>query len=321
MTFLRLAVAMVVFLCGSTAWGAAYPTHEIVLIVPYAAGGPADVVARILVKHLNKTLPIMVENIGGAGGNLGSDRVARSAPDGYTLLFQNISMAISPALYKKLQYDPLKSFDDIGLVAYQPNVLLTGPSVKAKTFSQLTAYLKANQAKLTFANTGTGGASYLCAVLVMNALNLKISSVPYRGTSQAMTDLLGGHVDLLCDSVATATPLIKAGSVKAFGVTSEERFPPLPQVPTLAEQGLKGFNMVNWTALYAPKGTPAPVLTTLREALHAVASDPSFASDLERIGSRPFAADQAGPAAQAQYLRSEMQRWSGILKGVGLPPS
>jgi tripartite-type tricarboxylate transporter receptor subunit TctC len=306
---------------GYPAAAQTYPNHPIMMIVPYAAGGPADVVGRILAKHLSNTLPVVVDNIGGAGGNLGSDHVARSAPDGYTLLFQNISMAISPSLYKKLQYDPLKDFDYIGLVAYQPNVVLTGPTVKANTFAELKAYLKANQSTLTFANSGTGGASYLCAILFMNALKLHITSVPYRGTSQAMTDLLGGHVDLLCDSVATATPYIKAGSVKAFGVTSPERFSALPQVPTLAEQGVAGFNMVNWTALYAPKGTPAPALAKLRGALLAVNSDPTFKSDLERIGSTPFAPDRANPDALAAYLKSEIQRWSALLKGIAVPPS
>ena len=224
MTRASLIAVIAVGLFGYTASAQSYPTHPITMIVPFAAGGPADIVGRIFAKHLSKTLPVVVENIGGAGGNLGSDHVARAAPDGYTLLFQNMSMAISPSLYKKLQYDPLKSFDYIGLVAYQPNVVLTGPTVKADTFAEFEAYLKANQSKLTFANSGTGGASYLCAILFMNALKLHITSVPYRGTSQAMTDLLGGHVDLLCNSVATAIPYIKAGSVRAFGVTSPERF-------------------------------------------------------------------------------------------------
>lgn len=306
---------------GHPAAAQTFPTHPITMIVPFAAGGPADVVGRILAKHLSQTLPVIVENIGGAGGNLGTDHVARSEPDGYTLLFQNISMAISPSLYKKLQYDPLKDFDYIGLVAYQPNVILTGPSIKAGNFGELESYLASHQSTLTIANSGTGGASYLCAILFMNALKLHMTSVPYRGTSQAMTDLLGGQVDLLCDSVATATPYIDAGKVKAFGVTSPQRFAGLPQVPALSEEGLPGFNMVNWTGLYAPKGTPAEVLAKLRTSLAEVISDPSFKSDLERIGSTPFAPDHAGAEALAAYLKSEMQRWSGLLKEVALPPS
>jgi tripartite-type tricarboxylate transporter receptor subunit TctC len=320
MTRAGSAAALAVLLLAYPVWAQTYPTRPITMIVPFAAGGPADVVGRILANHLSKKLPIVVENIGGAGGNLGSAHVARSAPDGYTLLFQNISMAISPSLYKKLDYDPLKNFEYIGLVAYQPNVVLTGPNVPASTFVEFESYLKANQARLSFANTGTGGASYLCAILFMNALKLDITSVPYRGTSQAMTDLLGGQVDLLCDSVATATPYIKAGSVKAFGVTSTDRFSQLPEVPTLAEQGLTGFNMVNWTALYAPKGTPAPILAALQSALFAVVSDPTFKSDLERIGSSPVAPDRANADALANYLKSEMQRWSAILKDVTVPP-
>jgi tripartite-type tricarboxylate transporter receptor subunit TctC len=311
--------AMLIFAPASPAGAQTYPTHPITMIVPFAAGGPADVVGRILAKHLSAKLPIIVENIGGAGGNLGSAHVARSAPDGYTVLFQNISMAISPALYPKLDYDPVKDFDDLGLVAYQPNVVLTGPKFPATTFSEFVSMLQANQAKLSFANTGTGGASYLCAVLFMNALKLDITSVPYRGTSQAMTDLLGGQVDLLCDSVATATPYIKAGSVKAFGVTSTERFSQLPDVPTLAEQGMTGFDMVNWTALYAPKGTPPAILTELRNKLHDVVTDPNFKADLNNVGSAPVSAERANADAHARYLTAEMQRWAVVLKGVTVP--
>lgn len=321
MTRVRFAFALIALLFAGPAAAQNYPTHPITVIVPFAAGGPADVVGRILAKHLSGSLPVVVENIGGAGGNLGTDHVARSAPDGYTLLFQNISMAISPSLYKKLQYDPLKDFDYIGLVAYQPNVVLAAPTVKADSFAEFATYLKAHQSTLTFANSGTGGASYLCAILFMNALKLHMTSVPYRGTSQAMTDLLGGQVDLLCDSVATATPYIQAGKVKAFGVTSPERFPGLPQIPALSEEGLTGFNMVNWTALYAPKSTPAAVLATLRDALSKVVADPGFKSDLERIGSTPFPPGRADSTALAGYLKSEMQRWSDLLKGVALPPS
>jgi tripartite-type tricarboxylate transporter receptor subunit TctC len=316
--FVALAAAAA-FAQAPSAGAQTYPTHPITMIVPFAAGGPADVVGRILAKHLSAKLPIIVENIGGAGGNLGSAHVARSAPDGYTVLFQNISMAISPALYPKLDYDPIKDFDDLGLVAYQPNVVLTGPKFPATTFAEFVSMLRANQAKLSFANTGTGGASYLCAVLFMNALKLDITSVPYRGTSQAMTDLLGGQVDLLCDSVATATPYIKAGSVKAFGVTSTERFSQLPDVPTLAEQGMTGFDMVNWTALYAPKGTPPAILTELRNKLHDVVTDPNFLADLKNVGSAPVSADRANADAHARYLTAEMQRWAVVLKGVTVP--
>jgi tripartite-type tricarboxylate transporter receptor subunit TctC len=313
-----LLFVMLLLFCRPT-YAQPFPNHTITMIVPFAAGGPADVVGRILANHLGKTLPIIVENMGGAGGNLGSSHVARSTPDGYTLLFQNISMAISPALYKKLNYDPVQDFEDIGLVAFQPNVLLSGPKIAAASFQDLEKYLKANQASITFANTGTGGASYLCAILLMNATQLKFTSVPYRGTSQAMTDLLGGQVDLLCDSVATATPLIRSGSVKAFGVTSARRVPQLPDVPTLAEQGLEGFDMVNWTGVYAPKGTPAPTLVTIRSALSEVLADPTFKSDLERVGSSPFPPQAGDEKALARYLDKEMKRWS-FLRNVDLPP-
>lgn len=316
----RLVAALIVSLVTHSAWAQAYPTRPITMIVPYAAGGPADVVARVLANYLSrKHHQVIIENFGGAGGNIGAARAARSAADGYTLLFHNIGMAISPSLYKKLDYDPLKDFDDIGLVAFQPNVVLAGPKVAANTFGEFVSYLRANQSKLSFANTGPGGASYLCAILFMNALKVDISSVAYRGTSGAMTDLLGGHVDLLCDSVATATPYIKSKAVKAFGVTSPERFSQLRQVPTLAEQGLTGFDMVNWTALYAPKHTPAPVLAKLQSWLLEAVSDPGFRSSLEHIGSSAVTPERATPVALENYLKGETQRWSGVLKDVKVP--
>ena len=316
----RSAIAtLLALVIAQPAWPQAYPSHPITMIVPFAAGGPADVVARVLARYLGKQQPIVVENVGGAGGNIGSLKAAHSAPDGYTLLSHNISMAISPSLYTKLDYDPLNDFDDIGLVAYQPNVVLARPGLPAKTFAEFTAYLRANQGKLTFANTGPGGASYLCAVLVMNALKVDITSVSYRSTSQAMTDLLGGQVDLLCDSVATATSYINAGTLQAFGVSSKDRFSGLPQVPSLAEQGLAGFDMVNWTALYAPKHTPAPVLATLRGLLRDAVSNPDFKTSLERIGSSPVTPDRATPEALASYLAAEMTRWAAVLKNVKVP--
>lgn len=311
-----LAAALLV-VTPHASYAQTYPSRPITLIVPFAAGGPADVVARILANVLNKTTRVVVENVGGAGGNLGSLRVARAAPDGYTILFQNISMAISPALYPKLDYSPLKDFETIGLVAQQPNVLLSRPSAPSD-FPTFLNYLKTNQSKLSFANTGPGGASHLCAILVMNALNLNITSVPYRGTSVAMNDLIGGQVDLLCDSVATAPPYIQSGVVKAYAVTSKQRSVALPDTPSLHELGLTDFDMVNWTALYAPKNTPQSIIQTLTLKLQEAVQDPDLQAALKRIGSEPMPKERATPEAGRAYLESELKRWDDVIKKAGI---
>jgi tripartite-type tricarboxylate transporter receptor subunit TctC len=297
-----------------TAGAETFPSRPITIVVPFAAGGPADVVARTLAAALGKRGQIIVENVNGAGGNIASARVSRATPDGYTLLFQNISMAVSPALYSRLDYDPLTDFDYIGLIAYQPNVVLARADNPARNFGEFIAYLKANRSKLSFAHAGTGGASHLCAVLFLKAINVDITLIPYRGTAPAMTDLLGSNVDLLCDSVATAPPYIAAGKVRAFGVTSKDRWPLLPQVPSLQEEGLAGFDATNWTGLYAPKGTPGPVLDKLSEMLRDTVADPAFRESLGRVGSLPVTPDKATPQALQSYLKQEIMRWDRVIK-------
>jgi len=291
-----------------------YPSRPIKLVVAFAAGGPADTVGRMLAQAMGKGQTIVIENISGAGGTIASTYVSRAAPDGYTLLFNQLGMAISPFLYPKLEYDPLSSFEYIGLVAYQANVLVTRPKFAPGSFADLLAHLKANRNRLSFASTGRGGASDLCAILFGSATGIDITTVPYRATAQALTDLLAGNVDLLCDSVATATPFIQSGAVEAHGVTTLNRVPTLPQVPTLDEQGLKGFDMMTWTALYAPKGTPKPIVDHLVRSLQVAVEDPEFKAGLQRIGSTPMPKERATPEAHAAFLRQEMTRWQPILE-------
>ena len=293
-----------------------YPSRPIRLIAPFAAGGPNDTVARLLAQAMGKEQKqtIVVENISGAGGNIGATYVSRAKPDGYTLLFHQLGMAISPALYDKLEYDALKDFEYIGLVAYQPNVLISRPSLPARDFSDLLSYLKSNKDKLSFASTGPGGASHLCAILFMSSTGIDIKSVPYRATSPALTDVIAGNVDLLCDSVATATPYVESGKVKAHGVTGLVRSPNLPEVPTLDEQGIKGFDMVTWTGLYAPKNTPKAVLDQLVAMLQRAVQDKDFQASLLKLGSSAMPRDRATPDGLSNYLRQEMARWAPIIK-------
>jgi tripartite-type tricarboxylate transporter receptor subunit TctC len=309
----RLILGLLFMISATLASTETFPSRPITMVVPFAAGGPADVVARVLAAALKKYATVVVENINGAGGNIASAHVAHATPDGYTLLFQNISMAVSPALYKKLDYDPLRDFDYIGMIAHQPNVVLARADIPAKTFTDFVAYLKANRTKLSFANAGIGGASHLCALLFLRALGIDMTMVPYRGTSLAMTDLLGGNVDLLCDSVATAGPFIAAGKVRPFGVTSKERWPLMPDVPSLQEEGLAGFDATNWTGLYAPKGLPQPVLARLEQMLHDTVADPAFKEQLARVGSLPVSLDQATSGALHAYLKQEIARWHEVI--------
>jgi tripartite-type tricarboxylate transporter receptor subunit TctC len=312
----RLVLAFLFTISAALASAQTFPSRPITMVVPFAAGGPADVVARILAATLSKNAVVVVENINGAGGNVASAHVAHAVADGYTLLFQNISMAVSPALYKKLDYDPLNDFDYLGMIAHQPNVVLTRADVPAKNFADLVAYLKANHAKLSFANAGIGGASHLCALIFLRILGIDMTMVPYRATSLAMTDLLGGNVDLLCDSVSTARPFITAGKVRAWGVTSRERWPLTPDIPSLQEEGLSGLDATNWTALYAPKGLPQPVRARLEQMLHDAEADPAFKEQLARVGSLPVSLDQATPDALHSYLKQEIARWHEVISAA-----
>jgi tripartite-type tricarboxylate transporter receptor subunit TctC len=316
--YARLLIAVGLLTVSTMAGAETFPSRPIKLVVPFAAGGPGDAVGRLLAQAMSRSHSVVVENVSGAGGNIGAARVAKAQPDGYTVLFHQLGMAISPLLYPKLDYGPLTDFEYIGLVAYQPNVLIARPSVPANTFSGLLAYLKSNRDMLAFANTGPGGASHLCAILFMNATQIDIKSVPYRATSLALTDLLGGQVDLLCDSVATATPYILSGAVKAYGVTGKTRAMTLPDVPTLDEQGLTGFDMVTWTALYAPRHTPKPAVDNLVGMLQSAVDDPQFKASLQRIGSQPMPKERAKPEALAAHLKQEMDRWAPIIKSANI---
>jgi tripartite-type tricarboxylate transporter receptor subunit TctC len=308
------AIALV--LAANSAAAQNYPARPIKLVVPFAAGGPGDTVGRLLAQSMTKGgQTVVVENISGAGGNIGATYVSRAAPDGYTMLFHQLGMAISPFLYSKLEYNPL-DFETIGMVAYQANVLVTRPKIAPGSFQDFIAYLKANREKLSFASTGPGGASDLCAILFKSSTGIDIKTVPYRATAPALTDILGGNVDLLCDSVATATPYIQAKSVEAHGVTTLTRASSLPDVPTLDEQGLKGFDMTTWTALYAPKGTPKPIVEHLSKSLQQAVQDPQFNASLHKVGSNAQPKEKATPEAHAAYLRQEMKRWGPIIQAA-----
>ena len=296
-----------------------YPTKQVVVVVPFAAGGPTDTLARNLGVTLTSLLKqqMIVDNAGGAGGTIGINKVAKAKNDGYTLLLMHIGMSTSPALYRKLPYDTLNDFEYIGQVADVPMTMLGKKTLPPNNFKELLPYLRANKDKLTYANAGLGAASHLCGLLFMSQNQIDLTTVPYKGTAPAMTDLIGGQVDLMCDQTTNTSQQIKAGTVKVYGVTSAHRVPSLKDIPTLAEQGMKGFEVVVWHGLYAPKGTPKPVLDKLVAALQAAVQDPTFKSRLADLGAEPVPVAKANPESLRTHLAAEIKKWDPIIKKAG----
>lgn len=296
-----------------------YPTRPITVVVPFAAGGPTDTVTRLVAEVMSKDLgqQLVVENVGGAGGTLGAARVAKAAPDGYTLLLHHIGMATSATLYRKLPYDTLKDFEHVGLVTDVPMTLVARANFEAKDLKGLIEYVKANKEKVTYANAGIGAASHLCGMLFMSAIETQVTTVPYKGTGPAMTDLLGGQVDFMCDQTTNTTNQIKGGKIKAYATTTTKRLGALPDVPTAEEAGLKGFQVGIWHGLYAPKTTPKDVLDRLTQSLQKALQDANVKTRFAELGTEPVAQADATPAALKTKLETEIARWAPIIKAAG----
>jgi tripartite-type tricarboxylate transporter receptor subunit TctC len=260
---------------------------------------------------------VVVENVGGAGGTLGVSRVARATPDGYTILIYHIGMATAPALYRKLPFDPLKDFEYIGLVNEVPMTFIGRATLQANNFKELLAWIKANGNKVNYGNAGLGAASHLCGLLFMSAIQVDMTTISYKGTAPAMNDLLGGQIDVMCDQTTNTTSQIKGGKVKAYAVTSAKRVPSLPNLPTLQEEGLKGFEVSIWHALYAPKGTPKPVIDALVKANQAALKDPTVKQRFADLGAEPASMDKATPAYLQKHLAAEIAKWGPVIKKAG----
>ena len=297
-----------------------YPARPIALYVPFAAGGPTDTVARMLGVAMTKTLKqsIIVENIVGAGGTIAPTKLKASPPDGYSLLIAHIGMSTAPALYKTLPFKPLEDFEFIGQVADVPMTLIGKQDLPAKDLKELIAYVKANKDKVSFANAGVGSASHLCGLLFMNAIETDLTTIPYKGTAPALNDILGGQVDILCDQTTNTTPYIKANRVKAYGTTSKTRVEALKELPPLAEAGLPGFEVVVWHGVYAPKGTPKPVIDKLVAALQAGIQDPAFVQRMNDLGGQVVSQEKATPEGLRVQLKSEIDRWTPIIRKAGV---
>jgi tripartite-type tricarboxylate transporter receptor subunit TctC len=297
-----------------------YPARPITLVMPFPAGGPGDAMARNLGAALSTALKqqVVVDNPSGASGTIGSNKVARSKPDGYTLLIMNTGMATAPALFRALPYNVLTDFEPIGRVSEMPMTIVARNGLPPNSLKEFVAYAKASGRKLTFANAGLGSAAHLCSLLFMNVTQTEYTEVPYRGAAPAMIDLVGGHVDVLCDQTSTTSSQIKAGTIKTYGVTSKSRVASLPAAPTLDEQGLAGFEAVSWFGLWAPKGVPQPVLDKLVAALQAAVADPAFKTRLADLGGAPVAVALANPESLRGYLKSEIDKWTPIIRKAGI---
>jgi tripartite-type tricarboxylate transporter receptor subunit TctC len=316
----RSMAAVLIISATSIAAAQDYPSKPVVMVVPFAAGGPTDTVGRNLAEHMSKTLKrqVIIDNTGGAGGTIGANKVAKSKPDGYTVLLHHIGMATAPGLYRSLPFNPLNDFEFIGQVADVPMTLLAKKTLPPNNFTEFVAYLKANKSKMTYGNAGIGAASHLCGLLLLSTLETDVQTVAYKGTGPAMTELLGGQIDFMCDQTTNTTGHIQGKTVKVYGVTSAKRVPSLADIPTLQEQGLKGFEVVVWHGLYAPKGTPKPVLDKLNGALRAALQENGFRHAMAKLGSTPVSLDKATPDGLRNHLKAEIDRWTPIIKKAGI---
>ncbi len=295
----------------------------ITIVVPFAAGGPTDRVARDLAEAMRKPLggvTIVVDNAAGAGGTIGANKVAKATADGHTVLLHHIGMATSPGLYRNLPFKTLDDFEYVGMVNEVPMTLIGRPTLPANNFAELRSWLNANKGKVNLANAGLGAASHLCGLLFMNALKMDMTTVPYKGTGPAMTDLIGGQVDLMCDQTTNTSSQIESKKVKAYAVTTTRRLttPGLKDLPTMQEAGLKGFEVAIWHGLYAPKGTPPDALQKLNNALKAALKNPDFMKKQEGLGAVIITDKRVEPAEHKKFVSAEIAKWGPIIKAAGV---
>lgn len=318
----KLVVASAVLLAFA-AGADTYPSKPITIVVPFTAGGPTDRVARDLAEALRKPLggvSIIVDNAAGAGGSIGANKVAKAAADGYTVLLHHIGMATMPTLVRNIPFKVESDFEYLGVVNDVPMTLIGRPSLPAKSYKELSGWIDQNKGKINLGNAGIGSASHLCGLLFQNALGIDMVTVPYKGTAPAMTDLIGGQIDFMCDQTTNTTSQIEAKKVIAYAVTTAKPLttPALKDLPTLQSSGLKGFEVTIWHGLYAPKGTPADVVTKLNGALKVALKDPEFIKKQEGLGAVVASDKRVEPAEHKKFVAAEIAKWSPIIKAAGV---
>ncbi len=317
---LSIALAAVSAGLAAPSFGqAAYPNRPVTMVIPFAAGGPTDTVGRLIAQAMSADLgqPVVVENVGGAGGTLGAQHVAGARPDGHTILLHHIGMATTPTLYRRLAYDPVNGFETLGLVTEVPMTLVARRNIEANSLAELVALIRQRGEGLNYANAGIGAASHLCGLLLMKAVDTRMTTVPYRGTGPAMNDLVAGTVDLMCDQTTNTTEQIRAGTIRAFAVTTPERVAALPDLPTAAQGGLPGFEVSVWHGLYAPRGTPAPIVARLNQALVKALQDEGIARRFADLGTAPVPVARATPQIHREFWQADIAKWRPLIQAAG----
>ncbi|MBX9840663.1 MAG: tripartite tricarboxylate transporter substrate binding protein BugD [Xanthobacteraceae bacterium] len=320
---LNLLVAAALIVVPVAAQAQAYPSRPVSMVVAAAAGGPIDVFARIMAERMSPSLGqrVVVENVGGGGGTLGGQRVVRAEPDGYTTLLGTIATHANPQLYSdKPLYDPLKDFEPVALMAEIPLILIARKDLPANTFEEFVAYAKANPGKLNYGSAGVGSAAHLGCVMLEQAVGVPFQHVPYRGTGPAMQDLIAGRLDIICDIAVTAVQSIKGGNVKALANLSGTRSPVLPDLPTAAEKGLPSVAAYTWTALFAPKATPAPVVAKLNAAATAAMEGAGLREQLDALAATLVAPERRTSAYATGFVRAEWDKWGAAIRAGGAIP-
>ena len=320
--FALTTLALVAF--TQTAQAADFPIKDkpVTIVVPFAAGGPTDRVARDLAEAMRKPLgtTVVVENVAGAGGTIGANKVAKAANDGHTVLLHHIGMATSPALYRKMPYNTTEDFEYLGMVNDVPMTLIGRPTLPANNYKELMTWIDQNKGKINLANAGLGAASHLCGLMFQSAIKVDMTTVPYKGTAPAMNDLMGGQVDLLCDQTTNTSGQIEGKTVKAYAVTTAKRLttPALKGLPTLQESGLKDFNVTIWHGMYAPKGTPAEVTAKINAALKTALKDPEFVKKQEALGAVVVTDKRTDAAEHKKFVAAEIAKWGPVIQAAGV---
>ena len=318
----KLLVPFALLAVAAGAGAQDYPSKPITIVVPYAAGGPTDRVARDLAEAIRKPLggvSVVIDNVPGAGSSIGAAKVARANPDGYTLLLNHIGMSTVPTLVRNLPFKVESDFEYLGIINDVPMTLIAKPSMQANTYAELTTWIAANKGKINLGNAGLGSASHLCGLMFQSAVQIDMTPVPYKGTAPAITDLIGGQIDLLCDQTTNTTGQIESKKVKAYAVTTPKRLttPLLKDLPTLAESGLKNFEVTIWHGLYGPKGTPPDIAKKINDALKVALKDPEFIKKQEGLGAVVVTDKRVEPAEHKKFVVSEIDKWTAVIKAAG----